>query len=78
VLHFGRLNFSGGVLGLFLSYADREQVEQRHANGDAVGDLFEDAGLRAVSDFGRDFDPDSSGRDEEEWRPVWRGAGARR
>ena len=32
------------------------RIEKSHAHGDAVGDLFENAGLRAVGDFGRDFD----------------------
>src|SRR5580704_17904534 len=32
-----------------------QQVENSHAGGDAVGDLFEHSGLRAVSNFGSDF-----------------------
>src|SRR5579859_595156 len=35
--------------------ADQKQEQQGHANGNAVGDLFEDAGLRAVGDFGGDL-----------------------
>src|ERR1700719_1105655 len=35
--------------------ADHKQVEDGHAGGDAVGDLFEHGGLRAVGDFGGDF-----------------------
>src|SRR5882724_9498229 len=35
--------------------ADHQQVENGHAGGDAVGDLFEHGGLRAVGNFGRDF-----------------------
>src|ERR1700674_3530619 len=33
-----------------------EQIQNGHANRDAVGDLLEDAGLRAVGNFGRDLD----------------------
>ncbi len=40
----------------FFHGGDGEQIEQSHANGNAVGDLFEDAGLRAVGDFGGDLD----------------------
>ena len=39
-------NFGGGGSG---GAADK-MVEQGHADGEAVGDLFEDAGLRAVGD----------------------------
>src|ERR1700676_2762656 len=35
--------------------ADHQQVENGHAGGDAVGDLFENGGLRTVGDFGSDF-----------------------
>src|SRR5260221_5600428 len=35
--------------------ADHQQIENGHAGGDAVGDLFEHGGLRAVGNFGRDF-----------------------
>src|SRR5262245_55446906 len=42
----------GGMRGLF---ACDEQVKNGHANRDAIGDLFEDAGLRAVGDIGSDF-----------------------
>ena len=49
--------FFGGANGIRAIFrrARNQQVEKRHANGDAVGDLFENAGLRAVGDFGRDF-----------------------
>src|SRR6202790_388201 len=35
--------------------ADHQQVENGHAGGDPVGDLFEHGGLRAVGNFGSDF-----------------------
>src|SRR5277367_482910 len=44
-----------GIAALFLR-AGNQQEEQRHANRDAVCDLFEHAGLRAVGDFRRNFD----------------------
>ena len=45
------------------SAADK-MVEQGHANGEAVGDLLEHAGLRAVGDGGIDFEAaDRWGRD---------------
>jgi hypothetical protein len=40
----------------FFRAAHQEQVEQGHAHGDSIGDLLEDAGLRAVGDFGSDLD----------------------
>ena len=40
----------------FFRSADQEQIEQSHAHGDSVGDLLEDTRLRAVGDFGSDFD----------------------
>jgi hypothetical protein len=39
----------------FFRSAYKEQEEQRHAHRDAVRDLLEDAGLRAVGDFGSDL-----------------------
>src|SRR6266481_6357518 len=35
--------------------ADHQQVENGHTSGDAVGDLLENGGLRAVSNFGSNF-----------------------
>src|SRR5216684_541049 len=35
--------------------ADHQQVKNGHAGGDAVGDLFENGGLRAVGNLGSDF-----------------------
>src|SRR5690348_3160686 len=47
----------GGILrNTRFRAADQKQEEQRHANGNAVGDLFEDAGLRAIGNIGSDFD----------------------
>src|SRR6476646_10843926 len=45
----GRMSAVAGIAG-------DQEIENRHAHGDAIGDLLENAGLRAVSDFGRDFD----------------------
>src|SRR5579883_2995626 len=44
----------GGMLAF--AGADDEKIEQRHTDGDAIGDLLENDGLRAVRDFGSDFD----------------------
>src|SRR5712691_2912096 len=53
----------GGFLGFhferrmrigFCSAAD-EEIKNGHANGDAVGDLLQDAGLRSIGDLRRDF-----------------------
>src|SRR5690242_8384533 len=52
-----------GFLGLVLRRGDGaffrgprgEQEEQRHSNGNAIGDLLEDAGLRPIGDFGSDL-----------------------
>ena len=35
--------------------AGGEEIKDGHADSDAVGDLFEDGGLRAIGDFGSDF-----------------------
>src|SRR5208282_1393948 len=55
-----RLRHFGGGRSFFLlrifRAAHHEQKEQRHAHGDAVRDLLEDAGLRTVGDFGSDLD----------------------
>ncbi len=39
-----------------LGSAEHEEIKDCHTHGDAVGDLFEHSGLRAVGDFRRDFD----------------------
>src|SRR5690349_14870395 len=52
-----------GFLGLILRCGDvaffrgprGEQEKQRHSNGNAIGDLLEDAGLRSIGDFGSDL-----------------------
>ncbi len=57
-LFSGLLRFGNGMpfrFGFFRA-AHQEQVEQGHAHGDSIGDLLEDAGLRAVGDFGSDLD----------------------
>ena len=49
-----RLDFGHGMRAFF-NASHGEQIEQRHAHGDAVGDLFKDAGLRSVGNFRGDF-----------------------
>src|ERR1700720_2464200 len=46
-------HFESGMCAL--RGADHQQIEDGHADGDAVGDLFENGGLRAVGNFGSDF-----------------------
>src|SRR5580693_5732476 len=41
--------------------AANEQIKNGHANGNAVGHLFEHARLRAVGDLGRNFNPTVDG-----------------
>src|SRR6266478_2258461 len=45
-----------------------EQIQHRHANGQAVGDLLENRGVRTVGDLGGDFDAavDRSGSQEKD------------
>src|SRR5580700_2264324 len=50
----GLLHFGSGMR-LFFRAAHKKQEEQRHADGDPIGDLLEDAGLRTVSDFRSDL-----------------------
>src|SRR5580704_11010379 len=50
----GRQRLRQGMRALFGRAGD-EQKEQRHSNGNAVGDLLEHAGLRAVGDLGCDL-----------------------
>src|SRR5580692_12231467 len=45
----------GSGMRLFFRAAHKEQEEQRHAHGDPIGDLLEDAGLRTVGDFRSDL-----------------------
>ena len=53
-LHFASCFFAESGVRVF-SGAGGEQIEDGHAYGDAVGDLLEDGGLRAVGDFGSNF-----------------------
>src|SRR5580658_648725 len=50
-----RTRTSAYGIAAILGSAGNQQVEKRHADGDAVGDLFENAGLGAVGNFGRDL-----------------------
>src|SRR5580704_3164853 len=52
----GLLHFGSGMRLLFRA-THKKQEEQRHAHGDPIRDLLEDAGLRTVSDFRSDLHP---------------------
>src|ERR1700722_2170096 len=57
----GRISWFFFCRGCFHRGAADQVIEQRHANGEAVGDLIEDAGLRTVGDGGIDFEAANHG-----------------